>query len=66
MKIFENIKFEIEESRILHLLGYKDTFPDEEILNTVREEIIKCTEYLNPIVYYKVIENNLNIKYLSD
>ncbi len=55
MKIFDDIKLEIEESRILHLLGYKDALPGEDILHSIREEISKCSEYLNPIVYYKFI-----------
>ncbi|MDF2677092.1 MAG: hypothetical protein K0Q97_1408, partial [Bacillota bacterium] len=53
MKIFDEIELEIDEKRVLHLLGYKDRMPDEEILQDVKEEIINCKEYLKPVVYYK-------------
>ena len=35
VKIFDNIKLEIEEGEILHLLGYRDTLPDENVLKRI-------------------------------
>lgn len=58
MKIFDDIKLEIEEKRVLHLLGYKDRIPDDDILDCIRTEISKCSTYLNPAVYYKYININ--------
>ena len=47
--------FNIEEDEIIRLLGYKGSEPDEEILNSIRQEIEASKAYLNPKVWYKKI-----------
>ncbi len=54
MNVFNEIKWNIDETKVLSLLGYnKNNVPSEEILKRIRYEIAGCGDYLNPVVYYE-------------
>lgn len=59
---FNEIEWNIDETKVLSLLGYKNEMPDENILKRVRDEIAMCQDYLNPVVYY----DYFNIKSKKD
>jgi uncharacterized 2Fe-2S/4Fe-4S cluster protein (DUF4445 family) len=58
MELFNAVNIYIEESEVLRLLGYKDAEPDEEILESIREEIELSKGYIEPVVYFE----RVNIK----
>jgi uncharacterized 2Fe-2S/4Fe-4S cluster protein (DUF4445 family) len=55
MKIERHFDIAIEVKEILRLLGYKNKGPDDNILESVTDEIKKCHEYLNPALAYEKI-----------
>lgn len=61
MEIIRDFKLQIEEKTILRLLGYKDSEPDEEVLESVKEEINRCIEYISPSIAIEKL-NIINVE----
>lgn len=57
MDIYKNFDIVIDEKEILRVIGYGDSLPGEEILESVREEISRSYDYIKPVL----ITNKLNI-----
>jgi uncharacterized 2Fe-2S/4Fe-4S cluster protein (DUF4445 family) len=54
MELFKTGAIHIEESEVIRLLGYRDQAePDEEIFESIREEIRNCKSYIEPVVYFE-------------
>lgn len=62
MNLRTEFDLNIEEDEILRLFGYKDSEPGKEVLNSVRDEIMKCKTYINPQIWAKKI----NIKSIQN
>lgn len=62
MTVNENFQVKIEEEEILRLLGYRDSEPEKEILNLIREEIKYCLGFIRP----KAIWEKINISHIEE
>lgn len=56
MEVYKEFDINIEEAKILKLLGYGDSIPDEEILQLINDEIRLSKEYLTPRIAYEKVE----------
>jgi len=45
----------IDEDEIIRLLGYKNSMPTEEVLDSLREEITKSKSYVQPQIWWEKI-----------
>lgn len=59
MNTLKDFNIYIDEKIILRLLGYKDSEPDNEIVQSVREEIERCLEYISPSIAFKRLKINI-------
>ncbi len=50
MTIYNDFDIQIEENDILRLLGYKDEYPEGELLGSIRNGIESCSKYIRPAV----------------
>jgi uncharacterized 2Fe-2S/4Fe-4S cluster protein (DUF4445 family) len=55
MEVLRDFNVYIDEKEVLRLLGYKDGEPDEEIVESVREEIERAADYIMPAVAFDKI-----------
>jgi uncharacterized 2Fe-2S/4Fe-4S cluster protein (DUF4445 family) len=56
MDILRDFQVKIDEKTILRLLGYKDSEPDDEIVQNVREEISGCGDYISPFIAFNKLK----------
>ncbi|WP_291632874.1 ASKHA domain-containing protein [Clostridium sp.] len=56
MSIRTEFDFKIEEDEIIRLFGYKDCEPSQEILDSVKEEVMNCKIYIKPQIWSEKIK----------